>query len=58
MREKDVAARIKQADSRLLLDTKKVESEILTDREIVQLEREQLYVTGPTSNAKEIKNNL
>jgi outer membrane murein-binding lipoprotein Lpp len=58
IREKESIARIRQVDSRLTLDNKVATEEIIKDKMVVQLEREQLYAEGTAGNAKEVKNNL
>lgn len=64
-KERELQMKIEESKAKVLHDTgeldrkkKKDSADIEKDREIVQLEREQLYAENVSGNAKEIKNNI
>jgi hypothetical protein len=58
IRKKESEERIKISERRLDLDEKTATAEVEKDKEVVRLEREQLYAENVAGNAREIKNNL
>ena len=57
-KEASVFAKNDDMEGRLTLDTQKNAEEVKKDRELIQLEREQLYLETGDGNSKEIRNNI